>query len=108
MVQTLTSKNDDAMCIDDQRQPIQYLNKVCRYGQPVDSDMFKQKQMLMKQIYSETVTITDLIDKSSRSFSAWCGTAKLDLVLAQTQTHKIQKNDVSKIKMLPKWRPKMW
>ncbi|KAI9475992.1 MAG: hypothetical protein EXX96DRAFT_506828 [Benjaminiella poitrasii] len=53
----------------------------------------------MKQIYSETVVITVLFDKkTSGSFSTWCGTAKLDLTLAD-QTSKIQKNDVSKTKI---------
>lgn len=66
-----------------QRQLIQYMNKVYRPNQPVDSDMYEQKQLSMKQIYSETVVITDPFDdKNSRSFSTWCGTAKLDLMLA--------------------------
>lgn len=59
------------------------MNKVYRPNQPVDSDMYEQKQLSTKQIYSETVVITDLFDdKNSRSFSTWCGTAKLDLMLA--------------------------
>ncbi|KAI7869317.1 hypothetical protein BDF14DRAFT_1783576 [Spinellus fusiger] len=81
------------------------LNKVYRSGQPVDSDIYEQKQISMNQIYSETVVITDLFDeKTQRSFSTWCGTAKLDLTLAD-QTCKIQKNDVSKTKI--RYRP-LW
>lgn len=61
--------------------------------------MYEQKQTSIKQIYAETVVITDLFDeKTSRSFSTWCGTAKLDLALAD-QTCKIQKNDVFKTKI---------
>jgi hypothetical protein len=61
--------------------------------------MYELKQTSMKQIYSETVIITDLFDdKTLGSFSTWCGTAKLDLTLAE-QTRKIQKNDVAKTKI---------
>lgn len=71
------------------------MNKVYRSSQPVDSDMYELKQMSMKQIYSETVIITDLFDdKTLGSFSTWCGTAKLDLTLAE-QTRKIQKKTMS-------------
>ncbi|CAO0803269.1 unnamed protein product [Mucor circinelloides] len=55
--------------------------------------------MTMKQVYSETVLMTDLLnEKTARSFSTWCGTAKLDLTLAD-QTHKMQKTDDSKTKI---------
>ncbi|KAL7310418.1 hypothetical protein PS15m_009923 [Mucor circinelloides] len=77
---------------NNQRQLIQYLNKVYRSGQPVDSGMlYQQKNMTMKQIYSETVVMTDLLDENTaRSFSTWCGTAKLDLTLAE-ESRKMQK-----------------
>lgn len=56
----------------------------------MDSDMYENEQIPMKQIYSsETLIVfTDLFDeKSSRLFSTWC---KLDLTLAD-QTRKFQK-----------------
>lgn len=89
--------------LDNQRQLIQYLNKkVYQSGQPMDSGdmlLYEQKQMTMKQVYSETVLMTDLLnEKTARSFSTWCGTAKLDLTLAD-QTHKMQKTDDSKTKI---------
>ncbi|KAG2206320.1 hypothetical protein INT47_007334, partial [Mucor saturninus] len=70
---TKSTNLQEQIIITNQRQLIQYLNKVYRSGQPVDSDMYEQKQMSMKQIYSETVVITDLFDeKTSRSFRpAW-------------------------------------
>lgn len=89
--------------LDNQRQLIQYLNKVYhRSGhQPVNNDtlLYEQKQMTMKQIYSEALVMTDLLDeKTSRLFFTWCGTAKLDLTLAD-QSRKMQKTDDSKIKI---------
>ncbi|KAI7904051.1 uncharacterized protein BX663DRAFT_432369 [Cokeromyces recurvatus] len=49
--------------------------------------------MSMKEIYSETIIITDLFDdKSVKSFSTWCGMAKLDFVAVEQQ-RKYQKND---------------
>ncbi|KAI9020037.1 hypothetical protein CLU79DRAFT_817658, partial [Phycomyces nitens] len=85
--------------LHNQRQLIQYLKKVYRAVQLVDSDMYEEKELSMKQIYSETVVITDLFDeKSLRSFSTWCSSVKLDLMLAE-QTRKIQKNDFSKTKI---------
>lgn len=62
--------------------------------------MYEQKQISMKQIYSETVVITDLFDeKTFRSFSTWCGATKLDLMLAGQTRKFFKKNDVSKTKI---------
>ncbi|KAG1453387.1 hypothetical protein G6F46_009266 [Rhizopus delemar] len=47
----------------------------------------------MKEIYSEIILITDLFnDKSVKSFSAWCGMAKLNFVSIEQQ-RKYQKNE---------------
>ncbi|KAL0077408.1 hypothetical protein J3Q64DRAFT_1825253 [Phycomyces blakesleeanus] len=85
------------------RDNIQYLNKVYRSHQPVDIGIYEQKQMSMKQIYSESAVIIDLSDeKRSRSFSTWYSAAKSGLTLVD-QTCKIPKkkeNDVSKTKII--------
>lgn len=47
----------------------------------------------MKEIYSEIILITDLFnDRSVKSFSAWCGMAKLNFVSIEQQ-RKYQKNE---------------
>ncbi|KAI9484941.1 hypothetical protein BDB00DRAFT_773980 [Zychaea mexicana] len=49
--------------------------------------------MSMTEIYSEIILITDLFDdKSVKSFSTWCGTAKLNFVSVEQQ-RKYQKNE---------------
>ena len=57
----------------------------------------------MKEIYSEIVLITDLFDdKTLRSFSTWCGMAKLDFVSVE-QERKYQKNGELKTRRRLLW-----
>lgn len=59
--------------------------------------------MSMKEIYSEIVLITDLFDdKTLRSFSTWCGMAKLDFVSVE-QERKYQKNGELKTRRRLLW-----
>lgn len=68
------------------------MNQVYLSSTPPDQKLFESKLMSMKEIYSEIILITDLFDdKSVKSFSTWCGMAKLNFVSVEQQ-RKYQKN----------------
>lgn len=69
------------------------MNQVYLPSTPPDQELFESKLMSMKEIYSEIILITDLFDdKSVKSFSTWCGMAKLNFVSVEQQ-RKYQKNE---------------
>ncbi|KAI9032843.1 hypothetical protein CLU79DRAFT_693309, partial [Phycomyces nitens] len=74
-------------------QVIGYMNQVYLPSTPPDNTLFENKILSMREIYSETILITNLFDeKSVKSFSTWYGVAKLDFVSVEQQ-HKYQKNE---------------
>ncbi|KAF7720561.1 hypothetical protein EC973_007491 [Apophysomyces ossiformis] len=85
------------------RQVIDYMNQVYLPRTPPDQKLFENKLMSMKEIYSEIALITDLFDdKSVKSFSTWCGMAKLDFVSVEPQ-RKYQKNEQTKTRCRLLW-----
>ncbi|KAI9349369.1 hypothetical protein BD770DRAFT_394948, partial [Pilaira anomala] len=63
-----TNDTQEQININNRIQLTQYLNRVYRPDQPVDSVLYEEKQVSMKHIYSETVLITDLFDDKTSKF----------------------------------------
>ncbi|KAG0162794.1 hypothetical protein DFQ28_000765 [Apophysomyces sp. BC1034] len=89
----------DKAMLKNHKQVIDYMNQVYLPRSPLDRELFESKLLSMKEI----VLIIDLFDnKNLKSFSTWCGMAKLDFVSVE-QERKYQKNGESKTRRRLLW-----